>query len=214
MPPVLTALNGRLPNAALTVADAGPLGSQRLRLDATASYHRMLAAGCPAGHLRSGYRDRDLQNRLHAQYLAGTGNTAAPPGSSFHGEGTAADIDEPARSWVRAHGLAYGWVKDRVRGEPWHFEYDPDRDQHKNDAPPEPEKPVDPPKPKEKKMKVIKGPNDPAWWITDGMTKRWITNEGGQPADLLRLCEQAAPVVLGQFTVDRIPVQAGTAVPK
>jgi len=117
----VTALNGRLPSAMLTVADTGANGPQRLRLDAAASEDRMVAAGMPAGCLRSGYRTL-------AQQRAQDPNLALAAGKSFHGEGIAADFDEPARSWITRHGLPYGWRIGFVPGEPWHAQYDrPDK---------------------------------------------------------------------------------------
>src|SRR5690606_6645131 len=40
----------------------------------------------------------------------------------------ALDLPEPARAWVRKNGHRYGWMKDRVRGEAWHTEYEKQRD--------------------------------------------------------------------------------------
>ena len=34
------------------------------------------------------------------------------------------DLSGEARAWVRANGAKYGWMRDRVRNEPWHFEYE------------------------------------------------------------------------------------------
>lgn len=119
----LTALNGKIPSSLLVLIERG----QGLRTDAAASWHRMEADGMPRGCLRSGYRDLAKQAAL-----VRSGATVARAGTSFHGEGLAADVDEPARAWIRAHGAAYGWAKDHVPGEPWHFEYDPAQDQHAN----------------------------------------------------------------------------------
>lgn len=128
MPVTITALNGRLPAGVLTVADTGPNGPQRLRLDAAASRRRMIRDGCPAGHLRSGYRTVAQQEAEVARAKAGLTPSAAPPGKSFHGEGTATDDDPPAREWITTRGAPYGWISGRVKGEPWHHEYDPARD--------------------------------------------------------------------------------------
>jgi len=123
---VLTALNGRIPSSLLVLIERG----QSLRSDAAASFLREEAAGMPKGCLRSGYRDLDAQVVEVARAKAGLTPSAAPAGQSFHGEGTAADVDEPARTWIRAHGAAYGWAKDHVKNEPWHMEYDPATDRH------------------------------------------------------------------------------------
>jgi hypothetical protein len=93
-----------------------------------ASYKRMRAARCPAGITDAGRTNAeqwDLWRRFKAGLLKAT---AAYPGTSKHEKGNALDLPEPARAWVRKHGDDYGWIKDRVRNEPWHFEYDPSRD--------------------------------------------------------------------------------------
>lgn len=119
-------------------------------LDAPAaeSYKRMLRAGCPGGCITDAGRTYTEQAELWRQYLAGLlPATAAPPGTSKHESGRALDLAEPARSWVRAHGADYGWIKDRVRREPWHLEYQADRDRHagpaKPDSTPTPTPPAD-----------------------------------------------------------------------
>jgi hypothetical protein len=127
---VLTAFNGRLPESALTVADSGPNGPQRLRLDAAASRRRMIRDGCPAGHLRSGYRDLAAQALEVARARAGLTPSAALPGTSGHGEGIDTDDDPPARAWITTHGDPYGWVSGLIPAESWHHEYFPARDQH------------------------------------------------------------------------------------
>lgn len=192
---MITALNGRMPAAMLTVADAGANGPQRLRVDAAASWARMLAAGMPHGCLRSGYRTL-------AQQSAQDPRLALPAGQSEHGEGIAADVDEPARSWIAAHGLDYGWRIGFVPGEPWHAQYDR-TDQHLND--PTATTTLAPPKPRETTMRVIKGADRPDCAITDGATKRHLIQDGGEFADWLRLCDQTEPDLIGQWTYDRIP---------
>lgn len=140
----LTALNGRLPSSLLTLIERG----QSLRTDAAASWHRMEAAGMPKGCLRSGYRDLDAQRVEIARAKAGLTPSAAPAGESFHGEGTAADVDEPARAWITAHGAPHGYISGRVPREPWHKEFEPARDTAPKPAPvtvkPTPAKPAPP----------------------------------------------------------------------
>lgn len=131
MPVQLTAANGQLVDAQLQVVERG----RRLRVDAALSWRRMLRDGMPAGCLRSAYRTRAEQLALYRRHLNG-GNLAARPGQSFHGEGTAADVDPPARLWVAVNGRRYGWVAGRVRGEPWHMEYDPALDEQPAATPP------------------------------------------------------------------------------
>lgn len=90
---------------------------------AAAAYLRMRAAGCPRAITDAGrtYREQEI---LYRMYLRGQLRaTAARPGTSKHESGRALDLPEPARSWVRSNGAAFGWIKDTVRREPWHFEY-------------------------------------------------------------------------------------------
>jgi LAS superfamily LD-carboxypeptidase LdcB len=66
----------------------------------------LTAQGIPA-HVISAYRTNAEQASLYAKYQAGTGGIAAPPGSSYHNYGLAADIipDNPAnypRMWAIA----------------------------------------------------------------------------------------------------------------
>lgn len=124
-----TALNGLLPDAQLVVVDTGPNGPQRLRADAAASWARMLAAGMPPGHLRSGYRTREQQAAEVDAAAHGQTPSAAPVGQSWHGEGLAADEDEPGRAWFRTNGPAHGW-RFPIALELWHGEYHPDFDTH------------------------------------------------------------------------------------
>ncbi|GEL95350.1 M15 family metallopeptidase [Cellulomonas composti] len=124
-----------------------------LRADAAASYARMRAAGMPAGITSAGrtYAEQvAIFTSLYSQVNTGRdyqrwdgrdwwrkndGGTgyAAPPGTSTHETGVSLDLPEPARAWVRAHGVAYGWRHDTVRGEPWHMTYYPGDDQHQED---------------------------------------------------------------------------------
>lgn len=131
MLPPLTARNGQLTTAELATVEGGPRGPQALRVDAWVAYVRCEGDGMPYGCLRSGYRDLTEQDGLYADYLAG-GGMAARPRTSYHGEGLASDVDEPARSWLHRYGAAYGWVANTVAGEPWHFVYAPDTDKRKD----------------------------------------------------------------------------------
>ncbi len=65
----------------------------------------------------SGYRSMQEQARLYQAYLAGTGNLAAPPGSSMHNFGLAAD----GPHWSGRNPGAFG-LRFPVPGEPWHVE--------------------------------------------------------------------------------------------
>lgn len=57
--------------------------------------------------------------------------SAATPGSPAARHEKGLSLDLPAggpREWMREHGHHYGWIKDLVRGEPWHFEYQESKD--------------------------------------------------------------------------------------
>lgn len=91
---------------------------------AAASYARMRAAGMPAGGITDAGRTYEQQAALYARYLRGElVATAARPGTSKHETGNALDLAGDARTWVRAHGRAFGWLRDQVAREPWHMEY-------------------------------------------------------------------------------------------
>jgi len=74
----------------------------------------------------SGHRSREEQADLYQRYLNGTGNLAAPPGSSRHETGRAADVYvdgvalasvEGASAAAETAGLGFP-----VPGEAWHVE--------------------------------------------------------------------------------------------
>jgi len=101
---------------------------------AAASYLRMRRAGCPPGITTAG-RTYAQQAQMYEAYLAGRLPAfAAKPGTSKHERGNAIDVPEPARSWIRAYGGGFGWLKDRVNSEPWHMEYQAGFDRHENDS--------------------------------------------------------------------------------
>lgn len=72
----------------------------------------------------SAHRDRAKQAQLYADYKAGRGNLAAPPGTSQHEHGRAVDIHVPKNQQARLEQVmgARGYVRT-VKSEPWHFEY-------------------------------------------------------------------------------------------
>ena len=72
--------------------------------------------------VNSGYRSNAEQERLYARYLAGNGPVAAPPGSSQHNKGLAADL-APSNARDVHGGLAkkFGLVFT-VPSESWHIE--------------------------------------------------------------------------------------------
>jgi len=80
------------------------------------------------------------QEKFYKAWLNGTGNYALSPyAPSVHQIGDAIDTDD----WVHHTALLneHGWFQtvfwpDGTLREGWHFEYDPSRDQHINDAAP------------------------------------------------------------------------------
>jgi len=73
------------------------------------------------------YRTYAQQVTAYNNYLNGTGNLAAKPGTSNHGWGLAADISTSIMSatessWLGANAANWGFVRD-VSGEPWHYHY-------------------------------------------------------------------------------------------
>lgn len=99
--------------------------------------------------VNSAWRDPALQQELRDAYLRYlNGGPWAPialdPDDSLHCEGRAIDTDDGYDARTHAilneHGwrlTVYRWVNGvRKLVEPWHREYFPDRDQHRNDPPP------------------------------------------------------------------------------
>jgi hypothetical protein len=86
------------------------------------------ALGCellPTGS-RSSYRTYEEQEALYQDYLNGTGNLAAVPGTSNHGEGLAVDVaTQDMRSMIDHIGKPYGWSKETsdAPSEWWHLKY-------------------------------------------------------------------------------------------
>jgi len=133
-----------------------PGTNERVETGAGASLARAVSAGCPAGGINDAYRSYADQvvmfkSRYTVRWVTGgpygdvrwwggvryvrtSGlGMAAIPGTSTHGDGLAIDFAYQQRTWLRAHGTAYGWV-NTIRSEPWHWEYQAHRDQHANDT--------------------------------------------------------------------------------
>lgn len=85
----------------------------------------------------SGYRSRDLQQRLYLNYQAhkagqplpypseGSGGIAAPPGMSYHNAGMAVDMyasDPKQQQWLVANAPKYGLYPGANFGDPGHFQ--------------------------------------------------------------------------------------------
>lgn len=119
------------------------VGSHWLDAGAASAYLQARANGCPPGITSSGRTDAEQRSAWNdAEYYRRTGKVrpsgikkASPPGSkaAVHQWGRALDLPEPARTWMRKHGAAYGWIADRVPGEPWHFEHVPTAQQQEDD---------------------------------------------------------------------------------
>jgi len=104
----------------------------------------MVADGCPRG-ITSSTRSWETQDRWwRNQGRPGFPKVADHPDRSKHvwrpkdardRGARALDLPEPARAWVRKNGHRYGWMKDRVAGEPWHVEFEHHRDTMEDDMP-------------------------------------------------------------------------------
>ena len=85
-----------------------------------------------------GLRTYAEQAALYAKYKAGTGNLAAPPGTSKHETGRALDLRDSGAdrgvtfagntrsNWLRANAPAYGFTPSGYGFspvEPWHYDY-------------------------------------------------------------------------------------------
>lgn len=143
----------------LTLVTIAP--GHQLAPAAAAAYLRARSAGCPAG-ITSSTRSLAQQAALYAAWRAGRmpgTSSVAVPGTSRHERGTALDLPEPARTWMRQHGHDYGWVSGIVPGEPWHMEYRATTDQHLTD--PVTATPVAPATTKENEdmARLVKHPN-------------------------------------------------------
>jgi hypothetical protein len=126
--PSPTGENGRLSESILkSVGQGGCRGGCRLWKPAADAYLKMKADAAKDKvyfQLESAYRSYEHQAELYDAYKRGTGNLAAPPGTSDHGLGKAIDLyPTAAQNWVRAKGRQYGWYWPPETGEPWHFVY-------------------------------------------------------------------------------------------
>lgn len=129
-----------------------------LHYPAALAYLRALAAGCPPG-ITSARRSHALQRELfHERYVpeddpmergpygdvrfykdvryvrVSSKGSVAVPGSQWSRHETGLSLDLPSggpREWMRANGHKFGFIKDLVPGEPWHFEYNETRDESK-----------------------------------------------------------------------------------
>lgn len=119
--------NGKYPDSALA-----PIYQGQLIIEAAAGWNALNVEArdngvelYPTGSMSS-YRTYDQQVYLYQQYLNGTGNLAAVPGTSNHGTGIAVDLaTTEMRDMVDRIGAKYGWSKSwsDAQGEWWHICY-------------------------------------------------------------------------------------------
>jgi hypothetical protein len=121
--------NGKLPPEQLAPIAQGQLATEcaagwnALNVEARARGVELL----PTGSMSS-YRTYEQQVYLYEQYLNGTGNLAAVPGTSNHGMGTAVDLaTTEMRDMIDQIGAQYGWSKSwsDAQDEWWHICYQP-----------------------------------------------------------------------------------------
>lgn len=144
----ISPLNGKLPESMLTRTE--PNG-QPLRNDVVPALARLAAAGAAAGKGFVGMKKTlplaGYRTLAEQAGLDGVDPDAIGVGHSIHSEGLAADLemtggyDDARYTWLMDHGLEFGWytpdwAKDGGSGtnEPWHWEYDPDADQHRTEG--------------------------------------------------------------------------------
>lgn len=95
-----------------------------------------------SNYARSSKRDKRVWNGV-AYWRKAPYNKhvmAAVPGTSNHEDppGTAMDVDtsSPLHAHLLKHGAAHGWHRPLLHlGEPWHWEYDASKDQHRVNPP-------------------------------------------------------------------------------
>lgn len=119
--------NGKYPPGALS-----PIYQGELINEAAAGWNAMNVEArkrgvelYPTGS-RSSYRTYEEQEELYQDYLNGTGNLAAVPGTSNHGTGIAVDCATyDMRDMIDLIGKSYGWSKSwsDAPSEWWHICY-------------------------------------------------------------------------------------------
>lgn len=82
------------------------------------------------------------QNAHYQRYLAYLvggpwAPIALPPGSSIHEFGRAIDTDEQITAVLNRHGWRHTVYRGGRLVEPWHYEYEQDNDQHRDEGDPE-----------------------------------------------------------------------------
>lgn len=127
-------------------------GRHWLDRPAADSWNRMVRDGCPPEGITDAGRTIQEQIDVFTQryrvqwagdgpfgdvrfwngvrYVRVFGAAVAVPGSIYarHTTGNALDLHGATKTWVRANGHRYGWIKDVVPKEDWHIEYQAYRD--------------------------------------------------------------------------------------
>lgn len=121
--------NGKLPPSDLAPIAQGQLAKES---HCAASWNTMNVEArslgleiVPTGS-KSSYRTYEQQVELYNDYLNGTGNLAAVPGTSNHGWGLAVDVATmDMRGMIDRIGRKYGWAKEwsDAPSEWWHLKY-------------------------------------------------------------------------------------------
>lgn len=117
----------------------GPRGQYGLTVPAANSFNQLNAAFSRqfGGNIavNDGGRTYQQQAQLYADYKAGRGNLAAPPGTSLHESGIAMDwgniggVGSAQHNWLRQNAAQFGWYWTGgtfSQIEPWHWEYHPE----------------------------------------------------------------------------------------
>lgn len=112
-------------NGQLSPSELAPIPGGELRKDAAAAWNAGPAkAGLRPTGPRSSYRTLAEQVELWNDFINGSGNLAAQPGTSNHGWGIAVDLaEEWMRSWIDDHGARFGWKKTEAFSEWWHVNF-------------------------------------------------------------------------------------------
>ena len=112
------------PRVAGTKPKTAPAATPGMNPLMDARLRALIAAAPGRVTVTSGARTRAQQQKLYDDYLAGTGNLAAKPGTSLHEKGLALDLgfeNDATRRWVHANASRFGLVFP-IKSEPWHAE--------------------------------------------------------------------------------------------
>lgn len=117
----------------------GPRGQYGLTVPAANSFNQLSSAFSKQfGHgisVNDGGRTYAQQQILYNQYLNGTGNLAAKPGTSVHESGLAMDwggiggVGSATHNWLRQNAANFGWYwtgGSFSQIESWHWEFHPE----------------------------------------------------------------------------------------